>query len=293
MTYPFGLAERLGRILPTTKEALEYWVDATDGNDANDGSEAHPFKTIAHTVNKVPKILLHDVTIWLVSDTWNEPIFLDGFICFNGKFNIRGITATATNHQVTYVKLTDCFGNFKIQYIEATTTSEDAFVATQCFGFIYCNYCVATGADAGHYGLVAYIGYICATSGTFSNKKAGIAASAQGSIRSRDNGGVNNTNGLYAETCGHICKDGTTQPGGTTAESTATGGRITPYSDSGSSTGTGAQQTIAHELGRTPKGVVLTPTAAAGDPYLSAASDATNIYPFVANGVTYNWAVFG
>ena len=62
----------------------------------------------------------------------------------------------------------------------------------------------------------------------------------------------------------------------------------------GSSSGTGAQQTLAHGLTGTPAIVILTPTAAlaaaADAPFRSAASDATNIYVTAGSGKAYAWA---
>ncbi|MDQ7798528.1 MAG: hypothetical protein RDU76_06255 [Candidatus Edwardsbacteria bacterium] len=60
-----------------------------------------------------------------------------------------------------------------------------------------------------------------------------------------------------------------------------------------SSTGTGAQQTIAHGLTEAPTVVLITATsalaAAADAPYMSAAADATNIYITAGSGINYNW----
>ena len=60
-----------------------------------------------------------------------------------------------------------------------------------------------------------------------------------------------------------------------------------------SSTGTGAQQTIAHGLTGTPSVILLIPTAAlaaaADAPFISAAANATNIYITAGSGITYNW----
>ena len=58
----------------------------------------------------------------------------------------------------------------------------------------------------------------------------------------------------------------------------------------GTSTGTGAQQTIAHGLGITPNIVYITPTATgAVETSQTAAADATNIYLTVTNLKTYQW----
>lgn len=58
----------------------------------------------------------------------------------------------------------------------------------------------------------------------------------------------------------------------------------------GSSTGTGAGQTIPHNLSSVPNCVVITPTqtgltVTAGSLY----ADATNIYLTATSGKTYNW----
>jgi len=64
--------------------------------------------------------------------------------------------------------------------------------------------------------------------------------------------------------------------------------------NSGSSTGTGAQQTIAHGLAVTPTRVYITPTATGvTEACLSAPSDETNIYVTVTNLKTYMWYAEG
>jgi hypothetical protein len=58
-------------------------------------------------------------------------------------------------------------------------------------------------------------------------------------------------------------------------------------SSSGSSTGTGSVQTIAHNLGAIPTSVrIYLPTT--GE-MTGAVGDATNIYPTVASGTAFNW----
>lgn len=56
----------------------------------------------------------------------------------------------------------------------------------------------------------------------------------------------------------------------------------------GSSTGTGSEQTIAHGLMSTPKRVSVTPTVTGAT--VTWWADATNIYPTVTSGKTFNWA---
>lgn len=59
------------------------------------------------------------------------------------------------------------------------------------------------------------------------------------------------------------------------------------YYSSGSSTGTGSEQTIAHSLGATPTMVkIYIPiTGELG----GARADGTNIYPTVETGTAFNW----
>lgn len=69
---------------------------------------------------------------------------------------------------------------------------------------------------------------------------------------------------------------------------------IGPYAplseNSGTSTGTGAQQTIAHGLATTPNRIFLSESTTGGAlAYQSAAADATNIYVTATNTKTYQW----
>lgn len=59
--------------------------------------------------------------------------------------------------------------------------------------------------------------------------------------------------------------------------------------NSGSSTGTGAEQTIVHGLNKTPLKVILWNIENGANPYTSAASDGTNIYITAVNGNDYGW----
>ncbi len=65
--------------------------------------------------------------------------------------------------------------------------------------------------------------------------------------------------------------------------------------NSGASTGTGAQQTVAHGLNFTPtrQQIALIAGSATANPYHSAAPDATNIYVTAANGQAWYWATVG
>jgi len=62
--------------------------------------------------------------------------------------------------------------------------------------------------------------------------------------------------------------------------------------NSGTSTGTGAQQTIAHGMVITPTRVQLSDLENGAAPYQSAVADATNIYVTAGNGLDYLWKVW-
>jgi hypothetical protein len=59
--------------------------------------------------------------------------------------------------------------------------------------------------------------------------------------------------------------------------------------NSGSTSGTGSQQTIAHGLFATPSRIYITPTATGADAFVSAAADATNVYVTAGSGKGYKW----
>ena len=61
--------------------------------------------------------------------------------------------------------------------------------------------------------------------------------------------------------------------------------------NSGTSTGTGSQQVIAHGLAQIPNRVFLTNEDNGANPYQSAVADATNIYITAVNGKKYQWEV--
>ncbi|MDD4986661.1 MAG: hypothetical protein PHQ43_12950, partial [Dehalococcoidales bacterium] len=67
------------------------------------------------------------------------------------------------------------------------------------------------------------------------------------------------------------------------------GGKGFVHSNSGTSTGTGSQQTIAHGLSATPTRVYFSNIEDGANPYQSAAADATNIYVTAVSGKDYVW----
>lgn len=209
-----------------TSQDLTYYVDATNGNDSNDGSEAFPFQTIAHAVSQVPKVLCHGVWIYLVADTWNEPIDVDGFICLgNSALFIEGTTTNPANHKVTYIEISRMYGYVGVKNIQCTATGRHSVLFTYCDGYIYADNILVTAPDAS-YCAVRFsdaVGWVMNC--TLSNKLVGILADYRSHIFSYLNSGSGNTYGVRATHGGIITLESDAgQPGGTTAISAATGG---------------------------------------------------------------------
>ena len=72
-----------------TTQNITYYVDPTNGNDENEGTENAPFKTIQKAIDSLPKIINHEVRILLEDGIYNENITISGFIG-TGELYIRG-----------------------------------------------------------------------------------------------------------------------------------------------------------------------------------------------------------
>ncbi len=72
-----------------TTQNITYYVDPTNGNDENEGTENAPFKTIQKAIDSLPKIINHEVRILLEDGIYNENITISGFIG-TGELSIRG-----------------------------------------------------------------------------------------------------------------------------------------------------------------------------------------------------------
>ncbi len=66
-------------LFPSVVFSAEYYVDGNNGNDANDGSEATPWKTIGRALNPpLPHWILPETnTLYILSGTYNELVFLN------------------------------------------------------------------------------------------------------------------------------------------------------------------------------------------------------------------------
>lgn len=213
-----------------TTANLTYYVDATNGSDINDGLAAgsgRAFKTIAKAVSMIPMIVNHTVTINVAAGTYNESIYLRGFLG-RGSITINGgnSTATAVNYIITgTVSVFYCSCTINVTGFNSTDTTHNNFAGACCVDVNFV-YCVSTVAAPSCYGIdfqrcLASV-YAC----QISNHNYAIVTQKCSTVYSDSwTAGSGNGTGLCAATGSTICKNGT-QPQGTIAEITNGGGVI-------------------------------------------------------------------
>jgi len=223
-------------VLTKTTGAITYYVDYEKGNDGTgDGTIGTPFKTLAHTLSLIPKLIAHQVTIYLEGDggdpcTFAEDLVIAGFIVVSGvSLLIRGLTDTSANHLVQKITQDNCVGKIEVEYMKLTATSGCGIMCqNNSFGYYKEIECEGDACVYGFWGVYGgvYSLYAC----TFSYcTGAAILAQEEAIVYQRDcdGGGVNiNATGLYAQKGGIIASYDADEPTGTTAHVVANGGLI-------------------------------------------------------------------
>lgn len=202
----------------------------TDGSDDNDGStddSAHALRTIQEAIRRLPPIINHTVIIE-VSNTgvYAEDINVSGFIG-KGAIHIIGGTSlvTAVNYVVNWINIFQNSLEVQVKGFTSTKVGSHGVNIARHNGYFFGQYLRCVGADSTYAGFsAAYSHSVRVQDSDFSSRAKGIYA-AQAHIYSSTNGGTGNTIGIYADSGGVIAKYNT-QPGGTTAEGTQTGGVI-------------------------------------------------------------------
>lgn len=218
-------------IVGCTTGVLTYYVDYANGSDGNPGTEAEPFRTIAYTIGRIPKIVRHSVTIYLKPGTWPEAIDLSEFLVIATpgspiSFMVRGTTETPADHQVTNIVLNQCFGYFSIRYLEATTTSAHAMYVRAFAGYVQFRGIRAVGVDGAHDGFWVWGSQtVEIRDAELSNKLNAVHALDFSHVYSLSNTGTGSDVGLKAAN-GSVIAKGSTQPGGTVAEEATFGAVI-------------------------------------------------------------------
>lgn len=199
---------------------ITYYV-RTDGNDSNNGSSndsAHAFLTIGKAISIIPQIINHAVTINVAAGTYNETVNIIGFYG-KGTFTVAGIATCSVNNISVY----SCGMLIKLQTLNITTITSTGITAYTCSD-LQISSCTITASAASQDGIRFDFSIGSAFGCTISNRNKAIHA--VGSTFVSDlNGGTSNVIGLYSEYGSTLGKN-STQPSGSTAESSASGGVI-------------------------------------------------------------------
>lgn len=206
-----------------TTSDITYYVSTT-GNDANDGlTSGTPFRTIQHVIDILSQIINHSVTVNVSNGTYSENVNIAGF-SGKGSININGDTSVSSTRIVNSFSIKNNSCPISIQGFKVTTTSAVAVIIDTCVrvSISYFNIIdTTTNYDGISYN--ASLGYVL--NSTISNRRYAINAPACSTVFSSTNSGTGNTVGLYAANASTIGKY-STQPGGTTAETSVGGGAI-------------------------------------------------------------------
>ena len=196
-----------------------------DGSDDNDGSAndaAHALKTIQEAINRIPRIVNHTVTVNVVAGTFNEDVYIQGFTG-KGLLQVIGASVLSDSYVVNKVHVIQCEVYVIVRGLKGTVTTDKAFCANGCV-YVLFDYC-KNDAAASYPGFdVLWNSVVRIENSLVSNRLYGIRALGS-RVFSNANSGTGNTTALRAENVAKIGKSGT-QPAGTTAESTGTGGQI-------------------------------------------------------------------
>src|SRR5699024_1249738 len=68
--------ESLAKIINTTGQPINLYVDATNGSDDNEGTQDKPFKTINKAISKLPSVSIPSTTINIADGTYDETVHL-------------------------------------------------------------------------------------------------------------------------------------------------------------------------------------------------------------------------
>lgn len=183
------------------------------------------FTTIQTAINSIGEHIIRGVIITVQVDagTYSETVDISGFFG-GGSLEIRGNTIVATTHNVNNFIVSGCFLLFlRILGFNITTTTTTSLMISSSLQLQFQSLNIvaasAVGVQADKSPSVYIIGCV------ISNKTTAIFASINAHIFSSTNTGTGSQNGLMASDGGVIAKNGT-QPAGTTAEVTSSGGVI-------------------------------------------------------------------
>lgn len=216
-------APHKGYVANTTIANLNYFVSTT-GLDTNDGlTSGTAFKTIQHTLDILPQIINHTITIYIADGAYAEDVVVAGF-AGKGQIIANGNVATPANVTISSINISQNSCYIFLQGFTATSITKDGItVKNNTYVQVKVISCIA--ATATYAGISIQNSNTWISTCTISNRSAGIDASGPCAVTSELNSGTGNTIGLKASYTATIGKAGG-QPAGTTAESATYGGII-------------------------------------------------------------------
>ncbi|MFH5182945.1 hypothetical protein ACHHV8_10105 [Paenibacillus sp. TAB 01] len=217
-------AGAINNVFPgATEQNITLYVSTT-GNDTNDGLTSETaLRNIQTAINRIPQMVNHQVKINVAAGTYSESIGINGFIG-KGSILLVGGTSVSDNYVVNSVDVFNCVLDVTVRGLKAISTTHDGFSAygSSAVTFDACRCNNATTS----FSAVIYNKSKGTVSGCdLSNRQAGLFIQRHSIVFSTTNTGTGNATGLYAAEASTIGKF-STQPTGTTAESTGGGGVI-------------------------------------------------------------------
>lgn len=207
---------------------ITLYVDKSIGTDsrilADSGDYSHRFKTIKACLNYLPQNIYGNVTIQIMSNTFNEILNISNYKG-TGSIKLRGNGGYSTidgllikNNQPLII--TEIMN---IIYNSSNQTSEGIYIENSKLNSI--NTPIQGFATNDYVGLKCINSFVTIQNSTISNNNIGLQSDNNGKIMSINNSGTDNVIALKSLNCSIIGKNGT-QPSGTTQELASYGGQI-------------------------------------------------------------------
>lgn len=216
-------------VVSATTSNLTYYVNTTTGNDSNDGlTSGTAFKTITKAVSLLPQVISSTVIINVADGTYNENIYLNGFLGV-GSITVQGNNTTPTNVVVSQIFVDRCMCRISVTGFSPNITTNSSVLINRTH-MAEINYVTITASAPTYSGIEAQYSKVFVGNCVVSNRYYGIYANHVAEIFSSMNTGTGNVIGLVASRGGKIARYNTTQPTGTTPSAISYGGAIDPLS---------------------------------------------------------------
>ena len=205
-----------------TTATLTYYVDSVNGNDDNDGlTSVTAFKTIQKSINELPKIINHRVSIQIAQGTYNESITIEGFI------GTEGININSNNSiiNVNGFLIRSCECNITIASVTFSGTTSNKIDFRACKSILVNN--CRDETNAAIFAIINNCDYAVFTNNFISNKtNTAISANNASNVIVTNINGENNTVAFTSSNLSRIFKNTGINITATTLEVTSVGGQV-------------------------------------------------------------------